>query len=196
MLELRKRIKSKKPAFIRQDAHKKSRVSKNWRRPKGIQAKMRLGIKGYRRCVEPGWGSPRAVKHLHSSGLIQITVYSLSGLKGIDQKTQGILIASSVGQKKRLEIVKEAKKAGIRILNIKDPESFVKSVEDSLAERKQKKSEAAKQKEEKTREKEKKAKEKEEKKDSPKDDLTGKIEAEEKKKQETREKEKILTQKE
>jgi len=196
MLELRKKIKSKKPAFIRQDAHKKSRLSTAWRRPKGIQSKMRLRIKGYRRCVEPGWGSPKSVKYLHASGLIQITVYSPSDLEGIDQKTQGILIASAVGQKKRLEIVKEAKKSGITILNIKNPESFVKSVEDSLAERKKNKSEAAKQKEEKNKEKEKKAKEKEEKKDSPKDDLTGKIEAEEKKKQETREKEKVLTQKE
>ena len=41
LLELRKKIKGKKPNFIRQDAHKHKRLARKWRKPKGIQSKMR-----------------------------------------------------------------------------------------------------------------------------------------------------------
>ena len=41
LLELRKRIKRKKPEFIRQDAHKKKSLESKWRKPKGLHSKMR-----------------------------------------------------------------------------------------------------------------------------------------------------------
>ena len=43
-LELRKKIKSKKPDFIRQDFHKK-RLKKKWKRPRGLHSKVRLMLK-------------------------------------------------------------------------------------------------------------------------------------------------------
>ena len=49
LLEFRKKIKAKKPNFIRQDAHKKGEIKKKWRRPKGLQSKMRLHKRGYRK---------------------------------------------------------------------------------------------------------------------------------------------------
>ena len=37
LLELRKGIKKKKPTFLRRNVKIKKRLSKNWRRPKGLQ---------------------------------------------------------------------------------------------------------------------------------------------------------------
>ena len=36
MLKLKKEIKKKMPKFLRQDGHKKARLEKKWRRPKGL----------------------------------------------------------------------------------------------------------------------------------------------------------------
>jgi len=187
MLELRKKIKKKKPVFIRQDAHKKARLSKKWRRPKGLQSKMRIGFKGYRRSVEPGWGSPSSVKHVHSSGLIPVQVFSLVDLSDIDAKTSGVIIASAVGQKKRVAIIKEAEKLGLKIINIKDTSAFVKSVEEKLDKKKKDKEAKAKKKEAKAKEKKKKSEEK--------DGLSDKVAAEDKKVEEKKEKDKVLIQK-
>ena len=58
LLDKRKALKKKKPVFTRQDAHKKKKVGWKWRKPKGSDSKMRVGKKGYKRSVRPGWGSP------------------------------------------------------------------------------------------------------------------------------------------
>ena len=71
LLELRNKIKAKKPRFIRHDAHKKKRVSLNWRRPRGRQSKMRLHKKGYARGRSTGFGSPNQIRNLSRQGLTQ-----------------------------------------------------------------------------------------------------------------------------
>ena len=69
LLNIRKKIKSKKPFFFRQDAHKNLKLGDKWRKPKGLHSKMRLGFKGYRKSVSIGYGSPKITKNLHKSGL-------------------------------------------------------------------------------------------------------------------------------
>lgn len=182
LLELRKRIKAKKPVFIRQDAHKKKRLAKNWRRPKGIQSKMRLKRKGYRRSVSKGFKSPREVRGLHKSGVEPVLISSPKELKVIEKGKQGVIISKGVGLRKRIEIAKEAEKAGIRVLNIKDTKKFIEKVEESI---KQKKEEIKKIKSERERKKvEVQKKKKEEKKTE-----------EEKKEEEKKEKDKVLIKK-
>jgi len=190
LLELRKRIKSKKPEFIRQDSHKKKRVKRSWRSSKGLHSKMRLKLKGYRRSVEIGWGSPRQVRGLSPEGLEKIAVSNINDLKKIDAKKQGALISGNVGLKKKLEIIKEAEKLKIKILNIKDPEKYLKYAEEFLRKKKEEKLEKEKQKEKKKTEKKKETK-KEEKTIEEKVEVTD----EEKKKQEKEEKDKVLTKK-
>ena len=70
LLDKRRRIKKKKPDFIMQSAHKKSRLEQKWKRPRGIDSKMRLNLKGHQKCVEVGYRSPRAVRGLDKSGLL------------------------------------------------------------------------------------------------------------------------------
>ena len=41
--------------FMRKDAHKKKRVARGWRKPKGRQNKMRLHRKAHPVVVKPGF---------------------------------------------------------------------------------------------------------------------------------------------
>lgn len=201
LFEIRRNIKKKKPTFTRQDSHKKKRVGKKWRKPKGLQSKMRLRFKGYKRSVQTGYGSPRAVKGLEASGLKGVKICSISDLAVLDPGKHGAIIASSVGMRKKVDILKEAKQKKIKIINIKDPEKFLKDVEELFKKKIETKEEKAKEKKKKKEEKEKKAaeKEKEEKKEDKKEEketIESLAKKEEKKVDEKKELDKTLTKKE
>ncbi|MBI4449127.1 50S ribosomal protein L32e [Candidatus Woesearchaeota archaeon] len=134
LLALRAALKTRKPHFARQDSHKKKRVTKAWRRPRGVHSKQRHNKWSYPKRISIGYKSPVEVRGLHPSGLKPVLVHNVLGLKGIDAKTQGIIIASSVGTRKRADIIKNA--GAIHILNLKNTTQYLTEVAKSLAERK------------------------------------------------------------
>ena len=130
LLELRTKIKSKKPDFIRQDNPKRMKVNYKWRKPKGIHSKIRHKFKGRRKMPSPGYKSPRKVKDMHSSGLRIINVSSINELTKIKKDSEGIVVSQSVGMKKRLVIFKKAKELDIKVLNI-NVDEHIKKIEKS-----------------------------------------------------------------
>lgn len=181
MVSLRKTIKGRKPTFLRQDAHKMKRLKNSWRKPKGSDSKMRWGVRGYRRCVTTGWGSPLAAKFLNRKGKKEVVVRSLKDLASLDTSASVAVIASNVGQKTRVELVKSCVKKGIAISNLKDVAAFEKKVADDMSKRKEKRKSLT-------------AKKVVEKKEKKKDIEEKVLTEEEKKEQEKQEKDKILTQ--
>ncbi len=174
---MKKQIKRKKPNFVRQDIHKKKKLEKKWRKPKGWHSKMRQGKRGQRKSVSTGYGTPREIKNLTKDGLKSVHIFSIRDKlpeKGC------IVISSGLGQKKRIEIVKLAEEKGIKVSNIKDIAAYLKKAEESMAARKEKKLQRKKKREEK------KVKKK-------KEDLTDKISEEEQKEKQKKEKDKLLT---
>ncbi len=134
----RKDLKRKKPEFRRQDSHKKKRVSRTgYRRPKGLQSKVRLNKRGYVKKVTPGYGSPSDVKNMDPKGLFPFIVENKSQLDTLDSSREGAIIASSVGERKRIEIMQEALSKKITLLNVKDPEAYIKDIQDRLKEKKE-----------------------------------------------------------
>lgn len=117
LLKVRKRQKSKKPNFIQTDQHKKKRLKKYWRRPKGLQNKKRRYILGKGGMARVGFGSPVAVKGLHPSGFQDVLMSRVQDLDELDPGTQAVRIARTVGQRKRMEIVNKARSLGLKILN-------------------------------------------------------------------------------
>ena len=119
-LKIRKRLKAKKPAFLRQEWFRMGNQRKKWlkwRTPRGNQSKLRMHIKGKGFMPHPGYGSPAEVRGLHPSGLADVLVYNTQQLKQLDPKLHAARIGSEVGRKKRIEMEKAAVELKIRILN-------------------------------------------------------------------------------
>ncbi len=116
-LKLRARLKSKKPKFRRQESWRYKRVSEIWRKPDGIDSKMRVKKKGWPKSVEIGYRSPRKARGLHPSGYVEILVRNTDDLARVDSETQAIRIAHSIGTKKRAEILSRAREKQIYVLN-------------------------------------------------------------------------------
>ncbi|MFP4523020.1 MAG: eL32 family ribosomal protein [Candidatus Nanoarchaeia archaeon] len=190
LLELRKKLKAKKPTFIRHDAHKKSRVSKTWRRPKGRQNKMRLGMKGYARARSTGYGSPLGVKGLSAQGLIKSVILTKKDIDMLDVKKNGIIFSRTLGAKKKLDLIAYAQEKGFTILEF-DVDRFKKSVEERLAKKAQEKKRLEKRKQ--ARDKKKSSK-KDSTKETTKEDKK-ELSDEEKKVQEKKEHDKLLVEK-
>ena len=109
--------KPKKPKFRRQESWRYKRVSNHWRKPHGVDSKMRKKIKGWPLSPTIGYRSPKKIRGLHPSGFVEVRVQSIEDLGGIDPDLQAIRIAHTVGSRKRVEIISLAEQRGIKILN-------------------------------------------------------------------------------
>jgi large subunit ribosomal protein L32e len=117
LLNLRKRAKQKKPEFLRSESWRYSKMSESWRRPRGLDHKMRRKIKGWPPMVNTGYKGPKVARGLHPSGFREVLVHNVNELDTVNATIQAARIAHTVGKKKRLLILEEAKKKKIRILN-------------------------------------------------------------------------------
>ncbi len=117
----------KKPKFRRQESWRYKRVTDVWRKPHGIDSKMRKKVKGWPPSPTTGYRSPKKTRGLHPSGFVETRVQTVEDLGGIDPELQAIRIARTVGGKKRVEILALAGEKGIHVLNprtIREPEEF------------------------------------------------------------------------
>jgi large subunit ribosomal protein L32e len=110
-------VKNKKPKFRRQESWRYKRVTDRWRRPHGIDSKMRKKVKGWPASPTTGYRSPKKTRGLHPSGFVETRVQSVADLVGIDPELQAIRIARTVGGRKRVEIMALAEEKGIHVLN-------------------------------------------------------------------------------
>ena len=117
LLEVRKERYSRQPSFRRGEWFRYKRVGTNWRRPRGVSSKIRLNRKYRAPKVRVGYGKPSAVRDYHPSGFREVMVFNAGDLEGIDPKYQAARIGSTVGTRKRRDIVQAADEKGIRVLN-------------------------------------------------------------------------------
>lgn len=118
LLKLKLKMKQKRPEFKRQDWFKCKRIGTSWRRPKGKHSGMRLQLAHRPAIVKIGYRGPALVRGLHPSGLEDVIIHNIKELEALNPETQGARVASTVGKRKRAEIVKKAQELGIRLLNI------------------------------------------------------------------------------
>jgi large subunit ribosomal protein L32e len=133
-LKLRKRVKAKKPNFVRQESWKYMRLKENWRRPHGLDNKVRKRFKGWPARVSIGYRGPKSARALHPSGFEDIIVYNVDDLRQIDPASQAVRIAHVVGQRKRVQILTEARKKKIVVLNQRQVKEAAKKEEESAEE--------------------------------------------------------------
>ena len=107
----------KLPKFARQEAWRLKRLGEAWRRPKGLDNKMRRRIKGYPPMVDVGYRTPKEARGLHPSGFEEVLVHNVKELEKIDPAKQAARIAHTVGARKKSEIMKKAEELKITVLN-------------------------------------------------------------------------------
>ncbi len=117
ILKIAREKKKRKPSFDHELAHRWTRVRSSWRRPKGIDSATRQNRKGRVAMVSTGYRTPKAVRDLHPSLYIEVRVHKPSDLEELDPEVHAIRIASTVGFRKRQEIITAADAKLLRVLN-------------------------------------------------------------------------------
>ncbi len=113
----RKEVSENRPAFVRQESWRYVRIHPEWRKPKGVDSKMRRQDKGWPALVRVGYRGPAAARGLHPSGHREVMVYNARDLDALVPGTDVARIGRTVGARKRDTILERATELGIRVVN-------------------------------------------------------------------------------
>lgn len=116
-LKLREAMNQKRPKFKRENYFRLKRIQTSWRSAKGIDSKMRHMLKGKRKSPGTGYRGPKSVRGLHPVGKEIVIVSNIKELDAIDSELQVAQIASSVGSRKRKDIINQAEDMNVHIIN-------------------------------------------------------------------------------
>lgn len=117
LLRLRREMNRRRPRFMRMNVQGLVRVKDSWRKPRGLDNKIRICRRGYPEMVSVGYRNPREVRGLHPSGLEEVLVYSPGQLDGLDPRRHCVRIAHTVSRRKKVEIAERAAKLKLRVVN-------------------------------------------------------------------------------
>ncbi len=125
LLSIRRSLKARKPTFRRQESWRYGRVHPSWRRPRGIDSKMRRKLRGRPKNVEVGYRSPKKVRGLDGLGRRERLVSNVSQLSEMSQ-AEVVRVSGKVGRRKRLAILEKAAELSLHVINsrrVSEPES-------------------------------------------------------------------------
>merc|ERR1711972_402150 len=114
-------VKKHTAPFKRHQWNRHSKLSHvvTWRKPKGIDSRVRRRFKGTLRMVNIGYGNNKETRHVLPNGFKK---YQVSTVKDLDvllmqNRKYAVEIASGVGARKRAAIVERAAQMNIKVLN-------------------------------------------------------------------------------
>jgi len=194
LLEMRKTMKKKRPAFMRKDIYKKSKLGSSWRKPRGLDNKQRLCKRGPAKKISNGYRAPCEIRGLHNSGLIPVVVSNIFQLNALTNE-HGVIISGKVGDRKRSALIAETKKKGLEVLNL-DADKTAERIATDLKQRQDLQKKRFEEHKEKDKKKSIDEKVKKEEKQEPKKEEEAQLSDEEKKKLDKEEKDKLLTKRE
>ena len=117
LVEDRREFARRRPAFIRPESWRYDRIKPQWRKPKGLDNKVRKSKKGWPRRAKVGYRGPVASRFLHPSGHYEVTVHNQVELESLVPGRDAARIGATVGAKKRSLILSRANELGLRIVN-------------------------------------------------------------------------------
>ncbi len=113
----RSEVAKNRPEFVRQESWRYVRIHPEWRKPKGVDNKVRRQDKGWPALVRVGYRGPVESRGLHPSGHFDVLVYRASDLSSLVPGRDVARIGGTVGARKRQDILARATELGIRVVN-------------------------------------------------------------------------------
>ncbi|KAL4185696.1 hypothetical protein AMTRI_Chr10g231970 [Amborella trichopoda] len=115
----KKIVKKRVKKFKRPQSDRKISVKENWRRPKGIDSRVRRKFKGVTLMPNIGYGSNKKTKHYLPNGFKKFVVHNASDLDLLlmHNRTFCAEIAHNVSTLKRKGIVERAAQLDIAVTN-------------------------------------------------------------------------------
>jgi large subunit ribosomal protein L32e len=117
LVDLRRSVAEHRPEFVRQESWRYVRLRPMWRKPKGVDNKVRRQDKGANKLVRVGYRGPVKARDLHPSGHFEVKVYNARGLESLVPGRDVARIGGTVGARKREGMLKRANELGIRVVN-------------------------------------------------------------------------------
>merc|ERR1712121_49340 len=115
----KKIVKKRVKKFIRHQSDRYDKLKPNWRKPKGIDNRVRRRFKGQYLMPNIGYGSCRKTKHMLPSGFRKVLVHNVRELEVLMMQHRTFCgeIAHGVSSLKRKAIVERANQLSIRLTN-------------------------------------------------------------------------------
>ncbi|XP_056117265.1 LOW QUALITY PROTEIN: 60S ribosomal protein L32-like [Rhinichthys klamathensis goyatoka] len=115
-------VKKRTKKFIRHQSDRYVKISKNWRKPRGIDYRVRRRFKGQMLMPNIGYGSNKKTKHMLPSGFKKFLVHNIKELEVLMMcnKIHCAEIAHNVSAKETLGrklIVERAAQLAIKVTN-------------------------------------------------------------------------------
>ncbi|KAK4775005.1 hypothetical protein SAY86_009940 [Trapa natans] len=115
----KKIVKKRVKKFKRPQSDRKISVKPSWRRPKGIDSRVRRKFKGCTLMPNIGYGSDKKTRHFLPNGFKKFVVHNVSELELLmmHNRTYCAEIAHNVSTKKRKAIVERAAQLDVVVTN-------------------------------------------------------------------------------
>ena len=112
-------VKKRTKTFDRHQSDRKLAVKRSWRRPKGIDSRVRRKFKGALEMPNIGYGSNNKTRHVLPIGFKKFIVNNVKDLELLmmHNRTFAAEVAHSVSALKRKAIVERAAQLNIKVTN-------------------------------------------------------------------------------
>ncbi|GAA6000074.1 60S ribosomal protein eL32 RPL32 [Rhodotorula paludigena] len=112
-------VKKRTQKFKRHQSDRYHGVKESWRKPKGIDNRVRRRFKGQLPMPKIGYGSNAKTRHMLPSGYRKFLVHNEKDVETLLMNNKGFAaeIAHGVSARKRVAIVEKARVLGVKVTN-------------------------------------------------------------------------------
>ncbi|CAI8026964.1 60S ribosomal protein L32 [Geodia barretti] len=121
-------VKKRTKKFIRHQSDRYKKIKQKWRKPKGIDNRVRRRFRGQYLMPSIGYGSNKKTRHMLSNGFYKFVVNNVKELEVLlmSNRRYAAEIAHCVSSRKRKAIVERAQQLDIKVTN---PNARIRSEE-------------------------------------------------------------------
>lgn len=112
-------VKKRTKKFVRHQSDRFKSVKPSWRKPKGIDNRVRRRFRGQLVMPKIGYGSNQKTKHMMPNGFKRLVISNVKDLEMLTMhnKNYAAEVAHNVSARHRIEIVNRARQLNIKLTN-------------------------------------------------------------------------------